>query len=127
MCYEIEANYKEQWLLPPSLEDLVPAGHPARLVREFIEAINLKELGFQSRAIDLGRPNYSASLLLKVFRYGYMNRCRSCRGLERACMNDMGMLWLTGMNYPDHTTLWRFWNDNRGAIGTLFRQLLQIA
>ena len=42
-------------------------------------------------------------------------------------MNDMGMLWLTGMNYPDHTTLWRFWNDNRGAIRKLFRQLLQVA
>jgi transposase len=127
MCYEIEANYEEQWLLPPSLEDLVPAGHPARLVREFIEALNLKELGFHSRAVDVGRPNYSSSLMLKVFLYGYMNRVRSCRGLERACMNDMGMLWLTGMNYPDHTTLWRFWNDNRGGIGKLFRQLLEIA
>jgi molybdenum-dependent DNA-binding transcriptional regulator ModE len=37
------------------------------------------------------------------------------------------MVWLTGMNYPDHTTLWRFWNDNRAAIRKLFRQLLQIA
>jgi DNA-binding protein Fis len=39
----------------------------------------------------------------------------------------MGLLWLTGMNYPDHTTLWRYWNDNRAAIRTLFKQLLQIA
>jgi transposase len=127
MSYEIEANYKEQWLFPPSLEDLVPAGHPARLVREFVEAIDLQKLGFRSRAVDLGRPNYSASLLTKVFLYGYMNRIRSCRALERACMNEMGLLWLTGMNYPDHTTLWRFWNDNRAAIRKLFKQLLQIA
>ena len=127
MCYEIDANYKEQWLFPPSLEDLVAAGHPARLVREFVEAVDLKGIGFQTRAVELGRPNYSASLLTKVFLYGYMNRTRSCRGLERACMNDMGMLWLTGMNYPDHTTLWRFWNDNRPAIRKLFGQLLQIA
>lgn len=127
MCYEIEANYKEQWLFPPTLEDLLPAGHPARLVREFVEAMDLKGLGFESRAVEVGRPNYSASLLIKVVLYGYMNRTRSCRGLERACMNDMGMLWLTGMNYPDHTTLWRFWNDNRAAIRKVFRQLLQIA
>ncbi len=127
MCYEIEANYKEQWLFPPTLEDLLPAEHPARLVREFVEAMDLKGLGFESRAVDLGRPNYSASLQLKVVLYGYMNRTRSCRGLERACMNDIGMLWLTGMNYPDHTTLWRFWNDNRAAIREVFKQLLQIA
>lgn len=127
MCYEIEANYKEQWLFPPRLEDLLPARHPARLVREFVEAMDLKGLGFESRAVDIGRPNYSASLLLKVVLYGYMNRTRSCRGLERACLNDIGMVWLTGMNYPDHTTLWRFWNHNRAAIGKVFKQLLQIA
>jgi len=127
MSYEIEANYEEQWLFPPSLEDLLPAGHPARLVREFVDFLDLKELGFQTRIAEQGRPNYSASLLVKVFLYGYMNRIRSCRGLERACMNDMGMLWLTGMNDPDHTTLWRFWNDNRAALRKLFRQLLQIA
>lgn len=127
MCQEIEANYKQQWVFPPSLEDLLPSGHPARLVREFVDAIDLKELGFRTRQVDLGRPNYSSSLLIKVVLYGYMNRTRSCRGLERACWNDMGMLWLTGMNYPDHTTLWRFWNDNREAIRKLFRRLLQIA
>ena len=127
MSYEIEANYTQQWLLPPSLEDLLPAAHPARLVREFVDAVDLGGLGFQTRTTELGRPNYSASLLTKVFLYGYMNRIRSCRGLERGCMNDMGLLWLTGMNYPDHTTLWRFWNDNRQGIRKLFRQLLQIA
>jgi transposase len=126
VSYEIEANYSEQWLLPPSLEDLLAAGHPARLVREFVDAVDLKGLGFQTRSNELGRPNYSASLQTKVFLYGYMNRIRSCRGLERACMNDMGLLWLTGMNYPDHTTLWRFWDENREAIRKLFRQLLQI-
>ena len=127
MSYEIEADYRQQWLLPPSLEDLLPAGHPARLVREFVEAVNLEELGFQTRIADSGRPSYATSLLTKVILYGYMNRIRSTRLWERACQNDIGMLWLTGMNYPDHTTLWRCWNDNRKGLRKLFRQLLQIA
>jgi hypothetical protein len=37
------------------------------------------------------------------------------------------MLWLTGMNHPDHTTLWRFWRDNKEPIRKIFRQLLQVA
>lgn len=127
MSYEIEANYALRWLLPPSLEDLVPPQHPARFVREFVEAVDLKALGFKSRVADNGRPSYAASLLTKVILYGYMNRIRSSRGWERACLNDMGMMWLTGMNYPDHTTLWRCWDDNRKVFGKLFRQLLQIA
>ena len=123
----IEANYNQQWLFPPSLEDLLPGGHPARLVREFVEALDLERLGFKGEEAETGRPAYGVSLQVKVILYGYMNRVRSTRGWERACYNDIGMLWLTGMNYPDHTTLWRCWDSNRAGLRKLFRQLLQIA
>lgn len=74
-----------------------------------------------------GRPNYSANLLLKVWLYGYVTKIRSNRGLERACLESIGMLWLSGMQSPDHTTLFRFWRDNQKAIRKLFKQLLQVA
>jgi transposase len=127
MNCEIDADYKRQWLFPPSMEDLVGKDHPARMVREFVDGQDLKALGFQMRTAEEGRPSYSSSLLLKVWLYGYMTKNRSSRGLERACMDQIGMLWLTGMNTPDHTTIWRFWRDNRKAIRKLLKQLLQIA
>src|SRR5215475_2922100 len=127
MSYEKYANYDQQWLFPPSLEDLLPAGHVARMVREFVVAQEMVELGFRVRIAEDGRPNYSANLQLKIWLYGYVTKNRATRGLERACMNDIGMLWLTGMQYPDHTTLWRFWRDNRKPIKKMFKQLLQVA
>lgn len=127
MSYEIEADYAKQWLFPPSLEDLLPLHHPARMVREFVDAQDLEGLGFKTRKSEDGRPGYSANLQLKVWLYGYMTKNRSSRGLERACLDQMGMLWLTGMNAPDHTTLWRFWRDNKEALRKVFRQLLQVA
>ena len=127
MSNEIEADYEKQWLFPPSLEDLLAKDHPARMVREFVAGQDLEALGFEVRKSEDGRPSYSSSLLLKVWLYGYMTKNRSTRGLERACMDQMGMLWLTGMNSPDHTTLWRFWRDNQQAIRKIFKQLLQIA
>lgn len=127
MSYEIEPDYDKQWLFPPSLEDLLGADHPARMVREFVDAQDLAALGFKTRTVEDGRPSYGSSLQLKVWLYGYMTRNRSSRGLERACMDQMGMLWLTGMNRPDHTTLWRFWRDNKKPIRKVFRQLLQVA
>lgn len=127
MSKVIEADYDQQWLFPPSLEDLLPAGHPARLVREFVDALDLEKLGFKAEVAETGRPAYAVGLQIKVILYGYMNRVRSTRGWERGCYHDIGMLWLTGMNYPDHTTLWRCWNDNRAGLRKLFRQLLQIA
>jgi transposase len=127
MSYEKQANYEERWLFPPSLEDLIGVEHPARMIREFVDALNLEGLGFKTRTAEEGRPNYSASLLLKAWLYGYFWKIRSSRGLERACMEQVGMLWLTGMQSPDHTTLWRFWRDNREGIGKLFGQLVRIA
>ena len=127
MSYEIEPDYEKQWLFPPSLEDLLGADHPARMVREFVDAQDLAELGFKTRAVEDGRPSYGSKLQLKVWLYGYMTKNRSSRGLERACLDQMGMLWLTGMSHPDHTTLWRFWRDNKEPIRKIFRQLLQVA
>src|ERR1700752_2648115 len=56
-----------------------------------------------------------------------MSRIRSTRAVERARMESIGMLWLSGMWSPEHTTLWRFWRDNQKPMRQLFKQLLQIA
>jgi transposase len=37
------------------------------------------------------------------------------------------LMWLTGMNNPDHNTLWRFFSDNKPAIKELFKRSVQVA
>ncbi len=127
MSYEKYANYDQQWMFPPTLAQLLAEDHPARMIREFVDAQALETLGFKTRTAEEGRPNYSANVLLKIWLYGYVSKNRTTRGLERACMDQIGMLWLTGMQSPDHTTLWRFWRDNRKPIRKLFKLLLRIA
>jgi transposase len=127
MSYEKRANYQAQWLFPPSLEDLVGREHPARFIRELVDSLDLGELGCRQRESEEGRPNYAADLLLKVWLYGYFHKIRATRALEKACMNEIGLLWLTGLEKPDHNTLWRFWRDNKAAIRKVLKQGLQIA
>jgi transposase len=127
MSYEIRANYVEQYLLPPSLEDFVPLDHPARFIREFVDSLDLRGMGFKVRESGEGRPNYGADLLLKVWLYGYFESIRSSRMLEKACRQQVGLLWLTGLHYPDHNTLWRFYRDNRRALKGVFVQGVQLA
>lgn len=127
MYNTIYPNYDQQFLLPHSLEEWVPLDHPARFIREFVDSINLTELGFKERESEVGRSNYSNDLLLKVWLYGYFEKIYSTRGLEKCCYKHMALVWLTGLNYPDHNTIWRFFHKNRDSIKKVFKQTVQIA
>lgn len=127
MSNEIRPDYESTHLFPPALEDWVPEDHPARFIRDFVDALDLEALGFQGRKSEVGRPHYSLDLLLKVWLYGYFNRIRSTRDLERACHEHLSLIWLTGMNYPDHNTLWRFLRKNPGAIREAFAAGVRVA
>lgn len=127
MSYEIKADHSQIFLLPPAIEDWVANDHPVRFIREFVLGLDLAELGFSLRKAADGRPNYSAELLLGVWLYGYFEKIRSTRKLEKACRAQMPLIWLTGMQYPDHNTLWRFWNVNQAAIKQVFRKSVLLA
>ena len=49
MSYEKRADYSETYLLPPRIEDWVGADHPARFVREVVDELDLRGLGFKQR------------------------------------------------------------------------------
>jgi len=132
MSREIRPDYQTQHLFPQSLEDWIEADHPARFVREFVDAIDLSTLGLteeqEARRHDThGRPHYAVDMLLKLWLYAYMNRIRSSRALERGCRDVLPLIWLASKHVPDHNTLWRFWKRYRATIRNLFLQSVRVA
>lgn len=122
MSQQIKADYSKTYLLPPALEDWVPANHPVRFIREFVESLDMKELGFKVDNNAEGRPYYSSDIMLKIWLYGYFNKVRSSRELEKQSKENMGLLWLTGMERPDHNTIWRFWKKNKKVLRKIFKE-----
>lgn len=127
MSRAIHANRSQVFLLPPSLDDWVPPSHPARFVADVVEALDLDALGFRASPGDEGRPHFAAELLLGVWLYGWMERIRSSRALEKACQRDLAFVWLTSNLHPDHNTLWRFFRDNKKVLPKLFKRVVVIA
>jgi transposase len=123
----IDADFTKTYLFPPSFEDFLPEDHPARFIRALVEHL-MPSVGLSWKDEDGdGRPTYAAGLLLRVWLYGYLHNIRTVRKLEAACRENIGLLWLTGMNAPDHNTLWRFWRMNQKTIGRVFRETVRLA
>ncbi|OPY76228.1 MAG: Transposase DDE domain protein [Syntrophorhabdus sp. PtaU1.Bin153] len=127
MSREIRADYSQMLMFPPTVEDWVGPEHPARFIRDMVDSLDLGVMGFRVPEHGPGRPPYGADLVLKVWLYGYFHRIRSTRKLEMACREHMGLIWLTGMNVPDHSSLSRFMGSNKKAIAQLFKQSVQVA
>ena len=128
MGQAINADHTMTFLFPPAIEDWIPALHPARFIREFVSGLDLAELGFTVKVVDkAGADHYGAELLLSVWLYGYFERVRSSRKLEKALVSDIGFIWLAGMHRPDHSSLWRFWSKNKAALRKVFKETVLVA
>src|SRR5512135_1374157 len=127
MSYEKRPDRSQLFLLPPSLDDWVPQDHPARFIDTFLESLDLAGMGFEVGDPPDGRPRFSARLLLAVYLYCYFDRIRSLRRMERACLENVAVMWLTGNEHPDHNTLWRFFVKNRKAIRGVLKQSARVA
>ena len=125
-----DMDREQMWMLPPTLDELLPLDHPARFVAEFVDALGRdgwSELGVEIGGDPLGAPAYHPRALLSVWLYGFMTGVRSCRKLEAACRDQISYLWLTGWQHPDHNTLWRFYKGHRQAMRKLFERTVRTA
>ncbi len=125
-----DMDREQMWLLPPTLDDLLPLDHPARFVAEFVDALDREgwaELGVEIDGDPMGAPAYHPRALLSVWLYGFMTGVRSCRKLEAACRDQIPYLWLTGWQHPDHNTLWRFYKEHRQSMRKLFERTVRTA
>lgn len=109
------------------LEEQIEDNNEIRLIELFVNSINLADAGFNLDFIENGRPAYHPADLLKLFLYGYLNRIRSSRQLEKECKRNLELMWLMRGLVPDHNTIANFRKDNPDAIKNVFRSTVKLA
>src|SRR5437016_5580108 len=80
-------------------------------------------MGFnRAQPAETGRPAYDPGDLLRLYLYGYLNRVRSSRMLERETKVNLEVMWLLGKLSPDFKTVADFRPDNLAAIKGVCRE-----
>lgn len=127
MKYIQGQNREQTYLFPISLNDAVDAENEVRFIDLFVDSLDLGGFGFTVEHTENGRPAYHPADLLKLYIYGYLNRVRSSRCLEKECKRNIEAMWLLKNLQPDHNTISNFRRDNPKAIKMVFRQTVEIA
>lgn len=124
----IEGADRDQIILfPESLDDYIGDDNAVRIIDEYVEQLNMEELGFM-RAVcaQVGRPPYNPKYILKLYLYGYLNRIRSSRRLEHEAARNIEVIWLLKKLKPDFKTIADFRKNNKKALKAVFRDFTKL-
>lgn len=125
MSYVEGASREQRVLFPEVLDDYISEDNLVRFIDAFVDGLKMGELGFnRSAPQETGRPPYDPRDLLRLYIYGYVNRIRTGRTLERECQRNVELMWLMRKLRPDFKTITDFRKDNRQAFKGVFRQFV---
>jgi transposase len=125
----IQGSARDQlMLLPTRVEDYVHPDNPVRAIDGFVDSLDLAQLQFPMKAEgSRGRPPFAPADLLKLYLYGYLQRLRSSRQLERACYYNLEVIWLLRELKPDHCVISEFRRLNAERFKAVLRQFNLVA
>ena len=96
-------NRKQNLLLPPSLDELVPENHMVRVVDAVIDRLDISDILSTYRGG--GSSAFNPKMMLKVLVFAYLSNVYSSRRIEDLLRRDIYFMWLAGMKRPDFRTI----------------------
>jgi transposase len=105
-----------------TLEEQVSSENPVRLIDAFIEKLDVQQLGFRKTELKAeGRPPFAPQVLLKLYLYGYLNKIRSSRKLERECSRNIELQWLLQNLNPNYHSIADFRKLHAQPLQNMFK------
>jgi transposase len=113
--------------LPECLDDWVGESNSVRAVDVFVDALELRDLGFDA---SIGQRPACPRIILRrcsSFTSAAISTGRNRAGrLEREAGRNLEMMWLTGRLVPHHKTIADFRKDNGSAIKKVCAQFVEL-
>lgn len=117
-------NPSANLLLPPNMDEWVPAKHLVRAVSDMVDRWDLTVLMNQYKGG--GTTSYHPCMLLKVLLFAYCSKVFTGRKIASALRSDIHFMWLAGMNRPDFRTINNFRSGRaKETIDSLFTEMIK--
>ena len=124
MNYKQGTPRNQLYLFNTCLDKIIEENNKVRVIDLFVDKLDIKEMDFKIPALRTGAPPYRPKLLLKIYIYGYFERIRSSRNLEKETKRNKELIWLTRGLTPDFKTIANFRKNNKKGIKNIFKEFL---
>lgn len=109
-----------------TIDKQVSVDNAVRLMEAFVDKLDLLKLGFTGTVPKSeGRPLYSPAVLLKLYFYGYLNKIRSSRKLEKESIRNTELQWLLQGLQPNYHTIADFRKLHAVPLQSMFKLYVQ--
>ena len=116
---------KQNWLLPPNIEDIINDDHVCYIVDTIIDNMDLSEI--EKEYEGPGHPAYHPRTLVKIIIMGIIDGIRASRKLHKNLRENIVYMYLTGKLKPDFRTISDFRKDNQELIDKCFKEVVKFA
>jgi len=119
-------SFKNQnWLLPPSIKQMIPENHICFLVEEFTESLDFSKFDLINEGP--GHPSYHPRILMKILLQGMLSKIRSSRKISGATKENLVFMYLAEKIQPNFRTICRFRRQNAFFIKEAFKETIELA
>ena len=119
-------NLGQDFLLPPSVHDFVPAGHLSRFVVALVtEELDLSAI-MTSYKGEKGQPPYHPTMMVALLLYAYAVGIYSSRRIARACTERVDFMAIVALDAPEFRTISEFRRRHLKALAGLFLQVHEL-
>lgn len=134
-----EYDLDQDFLLPPSMREWLPAGDLVYFLMDVVQALDLSRiyryyevaLNGEGNRLEAkaarGQPPFDPRMMVALLLYAYCNGTPSSRRIAWLCERDIGYRVLTAKEQPNFRTISEFRRIHLEALKELFVQVLQLA